>query len=123
MSNAVDSHLTFMPKLYAQEGTTFNDITPIRLTTSAGDATFSASNGDATITVTESGHGAVKGDFVTFVKILPSPAPRNFRNKIRESLGQANAVLSVIEATIIRQLACDVDVAGEAQLRRLKQFI
>ena len=53
-------------KLYAQEGTTFNDITPIRLTTSAGDATFSASNGDATITVTESGHGAVKGDFVTF---------------------------------------------------------
>jgi len=53
-------------KLYVQEGTTFNDITPIRLTTSAGDATFSASNGDATITVTENGHGAVKGDFVTF---------------------------------------------------------
>lgn len=54
-------------KLYAQEGTTFNDITPIRLTTSAGDATFAkVGNDDATITVTETGHGAVKGDFVTF---------------------------------------------------------
>ena len=54
-------------KLYAQEGTTFNDITPIRLTTGAGDATFAkVGDDDATITVTENGHEAVKGDFVTF---------------------------------------------------------
>ena len=53
-------------KLYIQEGTSYNDITPIRATTSAGDVTFSATDGSSTLTVTDSGHGAVEGDFVTF---------------------------------------------------------
>jgi hypothetical protein len=53
-------------KYYIKEGNNFNDVTPIRLTTSAGDVTFSASNGDATITVTDTAHGAVQNDFVTF---------------------------------------------------------
>jgi len=53
-------------KYYIQQGDVFNDITPIRATTSAGDVTFSASNGDATLTVTDASHGAVENDFVTF---------------------------------------------------------
>ena len=53
-------------KLYIQEGTSYNDITPIRETTSAGDVTFAATNGSSTLTVTDAGHGAVNGDFVTF---------------------------------------------------------
>ena len=53
-------------KLYIQEGDVFNDITPLRLTTSAGDVTFSATNGSSTITATDTNHGAVAGDFVTF---------------------------------------------------------
>jgi hypothetical protein len=53
-------------KYYIETGTVFNDITPIRLTTSAGDVTFSATNGDATITVSDTSHGAVQNDFVTF---------------------------------------------------------
>ena len=53
-------------KYYIEEGNNFNDVTPIRSTTSAGDVTFSASNGDATITVADTAHGAVKNDFVTF---------------------------------------------------------
>jgi len=53
-------------KLYIQQGDEFNDITPLRLTTSAGDVTFSASNGSSTITATDTNHGAVAGDFVTF---------------------------------------------------------
>jgi len=53
-------------KYYIESGTLFNDITPIRSTTSAGDVTFSASNGDATITVSDTSHGAVQNDFVTF---------------------------------------------------------
>jgi len=53
-------------KYYIESGNNFNDITPIRLTTSAGDVTFSASNGDATITVADTSHGAVQNDFVTF---------------------------------------------------------
>ena len=53
-------------KLYIQEGTSYNDVTPIRSTTSAGDVTFAATNGESTITVTDTAHGAVEGDFVTF---------------------------------------------------------
>ena len=53
-------------KYYVEEGASFNDITPIRSTTGAGDVTFSASNGDATITVADTAHGAVQNDFVTF---------------------------------------------------------
>ena len=53
-------------KYYIEEGQTFNDITPIRVTTGAGDVTFSATNGSTTITVTDTAHGANEKDFVTF---------------------------------------------------------
>ena len=53
-------------KYYIEEGTSFNDITPIRSTTAAGDVTFAAVDGDSTITVTDTAHGAVQNDFVTF---------------------------------------------------------
>jgi len=58
----VGTHL----KYYIEEGGAFNDITPLRVTTSAGDVTFAATNGSTTITVTDTSHGAVEGDFVTF---------------------------------------------------------
>ena len=54
-------------KYYVESGNLFNDITPIRATTSAGDVTFAkVANDDATITVSDTAHGAVKNDFVTF---------------------------------------------------------
>jgi len=54
-------------KYYIEEGSSFNDVTPIRSTTSAGDVTFAkVGNGDATITVSDTAHGAVQNDFVTF---------------------------------------------------------
>jgi len=53
-------------KLYNLSGDVYYDITPIRSTTSAGDVTFSASNGSSTITITDASHDAVNGDFVTF---------------------------------------------------------
>ena len=53
-------------KYYIEEGQSFNDITPIRVTTSAGDVTFAATNGSTTLTVTDASHGAVENDFVTF---------------------------------------------------------
>jgi hypothetical protein len=52
--------------LRIEEGGAYNDITPIRSTTAAGDVTFSATDGSSTITVTDSNHDAVIGDFVTF---------------------------------------------------------
>jgi len=53
-------------KLYIQSGANFNDITPLRSTTSAGDVTFAATNGSSSITVTDTAHGAQQNDFVTF---------------------------------------------------------
>jgi hypothetical protein len=53
-------------KYYIEEGDAYNDITPIRSTTSAGDVTFAATDGSSTITVTDTNHGAVTNDFVTF---------------------------------------------------------
>jgi len=53
-------------KVYVSLGGAWFDITPIRSTTSAGDVTFSASSGSAIITVTDTDHGAIQGDFVTF---------------------------------------------------------
>lgn len=58
----VGTHL----KYYIEEGGGYNDITPIRATTAAGDVTFSATNGSSTITVSDNAHGAVANDFVTF---------------------------------------------------------
>ena len=56
----VGTHL----KAYILEGTTLADVTPIRKT-STNSITFAATNGSATITATDSSHGAVQGDFVT----------------------------------------------------------
>jgi len=55
-------------KYYIQNGTNgfYYDVTPLRTTTSAGEVTFAASTGSTTITVTDAGHGAQTGDFVTF---------------------------------------------------------
>jgi hypothetical protein len=53
-------------KYYIDEGGSLNDITPIRSTTAAGDVTFAATDGSAVLTVTDTAHGAVAGDFVTF---------------------------------------------------------
>jgi len=52
-------------KYYIEEGGTFNDITPIRASTT-NSTTFSATNGSANVTVTETNHGAAESDFVTF---------------------------------------------------------
>ena len=53
-------------KYYVLRGSDFFDITPIRLTTAAGDVTFAATSGSSTITVTDAAHGALLNDFVTF---------------------------------------------------------
>ena len=58
----VGTHL----KYYINEGGGYNDITPIRETTAAGDVTFAAVNGSSTLTITDSNHGASENDFVTF---------------------------------------------------------
>ena len=53
-------------KYYILYGGAYYDVTPLRATTSAGDVTFAATDGSSIITVTETAHGAIIGDFVTF---------------------------------------------------------
>ena len=51
-------------KYYVKLGDNFNDITPIRATTT-NDIVFAATDGSSTITATDSSHGANPNDFVT----------------------------------------------------------
>ena len=53
-------------KYYIQDGDVFNDVTPIRATTGANEISFAATNGSNILTITDTAHGAVQGDFVTY---------------------------------------------------------
>ena len=53
-------------KLYVESGDLPNDITPIRSTDSLAANPFNITGSSAEVIVTDSGHGAVEGDYVTF---------------------------------------------------------
>ena len=52
-------------KFYLQQSGVFNDITPIRSTALLTDP-FETTSGSSTVTVTDTAHGAVDGDYVSF---------------------------------------------------------
>ena len=52
-------------KFYIEQGGLYNDVTPIRTTTTLGTDPFTA-NGTTTVTVTAPSHGCATGDFVTY---------------------------------------------------------
>ncbi len=52
-------------KFYIELGGSYYDVTPLRKTTTNA-ATFAATSGSATITVTDAAHDALPGDYVTF---------------------------------------------------------
>jgi len=81
-------------KYYVSDGNSYNDITPIRATTSAGDVTFAkVANDDATITVSDTAHGAVQNDFVTF-----SGAASLGGNIVANVLNQEYQIATVVNA-------------------------
>lgn len=53
-------------KVYIEVGAQFYDITPYETITTAGEVTFSATNGSSTITVTDTGSNTTVGNYVTF---------------------------------------------------------
>lgn len=53
-------------KFYIEQGGVYHDITPIRASSTINNNPFVATNGSAIITVTDTAHGGVTGDFVTF---------------------------------------------------------
>jgi hypothetical protein len=52
-------------KYYVVSGGDLADVTPVRYTSAAGSATFAATDGSSVVVVTDIGHGAELGDFVT----------------------------------------------------------
>jgi hypothetical protein len=52
-------------KFYIEQGGIYNDITPIRASSTINADPF-AGNGTTTVTVTDTAHGGITGDFVTF---------------------------------------------------------
>jgi len=91
-------------KLYIQQGTAFYDITPLRLTTAAGDIVFAATDGSSTITATDANHGASKGDFVTF-----SGAASLGGLVIAAALNQEYEVATIVSASAYTFIAKDTD--------------
>jgi len=53
-------------KFYIEQGSLYYDVTPIRATSTINNNPFVATNGSAVITVTDTNHGGVTGDFVTY---------------------------------------------------------
>ena len=92
-------------KFYVKEGTAFHDITPLRATTSAGDVTFAkVANSDATITVSDTSHGAQKNDYVTF-----SGAASLGGNIIADVLNQEYQVATIVNDNSYTIEAKDTD--------------
>jgi len=52
-------------KVYIEQGGLFNDVTPIRATTSMATDPVATTSGSVTLTITEVAHGAETGDYVT----------------------------------------------------------
>jgi hypothetical protein len=96
----VGTHLKF----YISQGGAYYDVTPIRATTSAGDVTFAATNGSSTITITDTSHGALVNDFVTF-----SDAASLGGNIIAAVLNQEYQIASVPTVNTYTITAKDTD--------------
>lgn len=90
-------------KFYVESGGQASDITPVRSTTT-GAATFSATAGSSTITVTENAHGAETNDFVTF-----SGATSLGGNITANVLNQEYQVETVLSPNTYAVIALDAD--------------
>lgn len=107
---SVGTHL----KYYINEGGAYNDITPIRETTAAGAVTFSATNGSSTITVTDTNHGALENDFVTFsgAVTLGGTITADILNQEYQITAIVNSNTYEIEARAVADLA-DITIDGQ----------
>ena len=107
---SVGTHL----KYYINEGGAYNDITPLRETTAAGAVTFSATDGSSTITVTDTNHGALENDFVTFsgAVTLGGTITADILNQEYQIVAIVNSNTYEIEARAVASLA-DITIDGQ----------
>ena len=95
----VGTHL----KYYIEEGGSFSDITPIRKV-STDSVTFSVADGSSNVTVTDSSHGAVVNDFVTFADAVSLGGVIT-----AEVLNQEYQIVSITDANSFVIVAKDIN--------------
>jgi hypothetical protein len=98
-------------KLYVTTGGLWFDITPLRDTTTAGAVTFAATDGSATITVTDNSHGAQLGDFVTFSGAVSLGG--NITAAILNSEYEISSIVSANAYTITAPVAANASDSGD----------
>jgi hypothetical protein len=91
-------------KYYVELGNAFNDITPVR-TTTTGSATFTCTSGSSTISVTDASNGAVKNDFVTF----DNTATLGSSNITDSVLDQEYQIATITSSNVYTIVAKDTD--------------
>jgi hypothetical protein len=87
-------------KLYVYTGGIWKDITPIRDT---GTVTFDTVNGSTTVTVNDTAHGCIVGDFVTFSNTTGDPG--GILNASLNNEFEVQSVVNTNEYTIISPTA------------------
>ena len=100
-------------KYYIQNtvGGLFNDITPLREVTVAGGATFAATNGSNIITVTDTGHNCLAGDFVTFSGAVSLGG--NITAGVLNSEHQVASYISSSQYTIVVSATANASDSGD----------
>lgn len=99
-------------KYYIQNGVNGNvyDVTPIRSTTTAGQIIFDADPGSNVITVSDTGHGAQAGDFVTFSGAVSLGG--NITATVLNAEFQITTYISSNKYTITTSVAADASDIG-----------
>lgn len=88
-------------KLYAYKGGEWRDITPIRET--ATGVTFDTTIGLTTVTVNDTAHGAIAGDFVTFNTVTGNPG--GIPNASLQNEFQIQSIVNANSYTIVSPVA------------------
>jgi hypothetical protein len=100
-------------KLYIFQGGSWADITPLRDTTDPGDVTFAASTGSTTITVSDTAHGAIEGDFVTFSGVDASGLGGAITQAILQSEFEITSIIDAGSYTITSPVAANGSDSGD----------
>ena len=93
----IGSHL----KYYIEEGQNFNDITPIRFETSAGDVTFTATENSNVLTVNDPGHHHEYIDQYVVINNGYRPWPANNNDCAQRNIDTTNATTGITVSTTV----------------------
>ena len=105
----------------------YYDVTPVRKTTRANESTINLArtDGSTTITVTDTGHGAEIGDFVTFAGFttLGGGITAAVLNKEHEITGVTSANVYTFTATATSTGAANTDYTSSSQTAQYQENI